>query len=76
MKHIDLERIALIAVLIIAVITLLFIGIYPIFHLTVDPTITTVLAGCTGALFTFLRIGPRAKNDEQSKEISEDDKNA
>ena len=73
MEHIDLEKIALVAILIIAAITLLFIGIYPIFHLAVDPTITTVLAGCTGALFTFLRIGPRTdenttKDDAQKSE--------
>lgn len=72
MDHIDLERIALWAILVIAAITLLFLGIYPLFHMTVDPTISNVLAGCTGALFTFLRVYPKPKESEN--QFKEEDK--
>ena len=75
MGRFELDRIALWAIVIIAFTVVIFMGVYPLFSLTLDPSLANVLSGCIGALFTFLRMSPNPKNEEEPqapKEQKED----
>ncbi len=64
-KRIELERLALQAIVGIAFTILILAGIYPIFGFTLDASLGNILSACVGSLFTYLRITPVAKEVEE-----------
>ncbi len=64
-KRIELERIALQAIVGIAFTILILAGIYPIFGFTLDASLGNILSACVGSLFTYLRITPASKDAEE-----------